>query len=90
MRNLTIGLVAVALIVMVLALLALAYPERMTALGDGGFSRLTYLLLSVLLVGGGLFGLTGRGVDRRWPIHALFWAALIIAIALLARAFGLA
>ncbi len=88
MRGLLIGL---AIVAGLLALFLLAAPDQAAALDTSGWARLSYLLLILLLVGGGMFGLRGRYAEQptgKGPgmlMSALIWAALFVLIVVLYR-----
>lgn len=86
MRALLLTALAVAALI---GVSFLAFPDQMARLGEPGLTQLLLIIMSGVLVASGLFGLRGTRADRQWPLHALFWLALIGTIVFLARAFNL-
>lgn len=71
----------VALVILLLILGWIAYDRPQLFPGNADITGVIYMLMALLLVGGGLFGLRPTSLDRSQAIPALlFWGGLILAI----------
>jgi hypothetical protein len=71
----------VILVILLLVLAWIAYDRPELFPGNTDVTGVIYMLMALLLVGGGLFGLRPTSLDRSMAIPSLlFWGGLILAI----------